>query len=515
MDDNSFPCNVSVRPSPGKGKGLFASGMLAAGDILLFIPRPLITVLDIPRLDDTCANCFERSSEQLGLYVKACVGCNKIKYCGKKCQSQSWKRVHKYECKIFKRDDIPPLPHAVRAALQLAMHMENHVLSAVEKENVAQMATFRTSKSDLYDVQIVLSAVRDIAARCGTPRLDDRQAEIYVGQILRNSLALTADTLETLGIAIDPMVCSANHSCDPNATVVFNGASILLRALKPIVKDAEVCISYVDTSRPYSIRQETLFESYAFKCQCEKCILGPTQKEDNFIQPATRLAERWTTIPGLSTLATNSPLHSAYYVGDSKDKILLGQAQGFLFEKLRLAQSEHDRKTAIRILTEIMETCSRSGVWPVYRQPYPDARHGLAWNLQQVGDLPSALGHMITMYLYINPVLYPQETHPIRVVQIWHLMRMCSKLYAERDSPWVSTMHAQGFDFVVIIWRLLKEMDMLLEKSHGRFTSLWQGVQALMLSMQEEIIGTSEDNLLLIEQDPHDCWGMFKSLAAP
>ncbi len=47
---------------------------------------------------------------------------------------------------------------------------------------------------------------------------------------------------------------------------------ITFLAIKPIKKGDELSISYIDETKPFAERQRILTETYAFICQCEKCI---------------------------------------------------------------------------------------------------------------------------------------------------------------------------------------------------------------------------------------------------
>ena len=84
--------HASVRKSTVSGNGLFADEDIPAGELILSIPRPLVGVLDIARLQDTCANCFtwtaassigSRQYVPAGTSVQGCTGCNSVKYCSK------------------------------------------------------------------------------------------------------------------------------------------------------------------------------------------------------------------------------------------------------------------------------------------------------------------------------------------------------------------------------------------------------------------------------------------------
>jgi hypothetical protein len=117
----------------GAGRGLFATKDFQPGDLVVSVDRPLVAELDVERLRDTCAWCFQRGetdpteraqAASMGLptgsvEVKACTGCHRVAYCSKTCQSKAWKRDHKYECKFVAPKDRPDLPEQVRASIKL------------------------------------------------------------------------------------------------------------------------------------------------------------------------------------------------------------------------------------------------------------------------------------------------------------------------------------------------------------------------------------------------------------
>ncbi|KAG5921733.1 hypothetical protein E4U42_005727 [Claviceps africana] len=63
----------------------------------------------------------------------------------------------------------------------------------------------------------------------------------------------------------------ANHSCIPNATVLFAGRTAVLRAERPIGEGEEIEICYTDYTNPVSTRQSAL-QQYNFTCRCRRCV---------------------------------------------------------------------------------------------------------------------------------------------------------------------------------------------------------------------------------------------------
>ena len=99
----TLPPYIHSREAPNHaGSGLFTSTAIEAGEEVLRIDRPLVSVLDSPHLKDACSNCFvwvpENGVGQFGeekgakLKLRACQGCKINRYCSK----VGWKF-----CKIF------------------------------------------------------------------------------------------------------------------------------------------------------------------------------------------------------------------------------------------------------------------------------------------------------------------------------------------------------------------------------------------------------------------------------
>lgn len=65
-----------------------------------------------------------------------------------------------------------------------------------------------------------------------------------------------------------------NHSCCPNLGVWWTHKSIVFVALRDLVGEEELFISYVDELLPHEERQSRLESSYAFTCSCARCRVG-------------------------------------------------------------------------------------------------------------------------------------------------------------------------------------------------------------------------------------------------
>ncbi|KAI4731881.1 SET domain-containing protein [Aureobasidium sp. EXF-10728] len=540
-------CNVEVRPSAIAGNGLFATKDIPAGSTILLKARPLIGELDLSRSHDSCANCFlfsqkdvracpihKAEADRLGRYpgcsgcqsegealtVKACTGCKKVKYCSKVCQKQAWTRYHKRECKILRDPSLPPLPSSVRAALQLACLMDSDAVSEEDKAGVRRLEAHSSSTIEQFrevmQYEVTVAAARDLFARISPDDDDAQKMRDYVGKILRNSLTLTLPTLEPMGVALDPIVCSANHSCEPNASVLFDQPRLMMRSLSPIKKDQEIFISYIDNTDPFYRRQAQLTIRYCFECQCSKCQFGTNGREDHWTQSLENLEAKWADLAELMDSQKGYSSVPANFLGESKAEWNMSVIQGDVYASYEPIHNQKDNKLATEAFENVMRTCKQTGMWPITRQPYANMRVDIASRLIADNHLALAMYHMAKAYFLIDPILYPQDFHPVRVVHTWNLVKTLVQAYSspqdprETVDPGVQELFRLEFDFVVPIWRLLKKLSVDVLKSHGSGSNLTVMVHALTQQVRD---GVGMQNLVEIERDPLGMWEKFKDWA--
>ncbi|CEG40944.1 Predicted histone tail methylase containing SET domain [Plasmopara halstedii] len=93
------------------------------------------------------------------------------------------------------------------------------------------------------------------------------------------------------GTALFPIICTMNHSCDPNCTVMYtkNGDGHVV-AIRDIQKGEELCICYIDVDMDVQTREANLRE-YKFKCFCSRCVQERQQVEQQFAYHDQQLVE--------------------------------------------------------------------------------------------------------------------------------------------------------------------------------------------------------------------------------
>jgi SET domain-containing protein len=71
-----------------------------------------------------------------------------------------------------------------------------------------------------------------------------------------------------LGTSLDIVASLINHSCDPNAFVVFEGGELRVRTTRKIGAGEEITQCYTDVDMDVVIRRRKLKSEYFFHCCC-------------------------------------------------------------------------------------------------------------------------------------------------------------------------------------------------------------------------------------------------------
>ncbi|CAK7270131.1 hypothetical protein SEPCBS57363_003948 [Sporothrix epigloea] len=266
-----------VLPRP-RGRGLFAKRRFEPGEEIAVFSEPMVVLPAEPNAKDTCSYCLDPYSESL----KLCAACRAAAYCTPACQRKHWGTIHKFECKLLKADSASsatrsangatsqPLPAALRALKQLILQCLNSadVRAAIEPLE-GNVSAFRAKPELWKEFESQAAMVCKAASWSGdenAAKAVELLCRIHTSAISRRS---KGDDFAT-GIFLDTTLSMANHSCLPNAIVVFTGRSAFLRAQHPIAAGEEITISYTECTEPLSARKQKL-DKYNFECDCRRC----------------------------------------------------------------------------------------------------------------------------------------------------------------------------------------------------------------------------------------------------
>lgn len=247
-------------------------------------------------------------------------------------------------------------------------------------------------------------------------------------QILCNKFSLGSPLDDThLGIGFDPLLCSANHSCEPNVNLVFNQPATELRALNPIKKGEEIFMKYIDVTNPFSVRQEELKATYYFSCQCPKCKKGAVGPEDAFAKQASEMSAEYQKQAD-TLLKRHEKQLSKYQVAaeDETDRNRLSALQAEVF--LVSGTITDAKNPSIDEIKAALKLCIDSGVWTWTRQPVPRLCHQLFGMYIATGDPYRAFRIGLKLYFEITPSLYPQEFASDKLIDTWAMQTVTNVL---------------------------------------------------------------------------------------
>jgi hypothetical protein len=410
------------------------------------------------------------------------------------CQKEAWNRGHKHECKNLRPVSDKEIPKAVLATMELLVRRKHGLIP----DKVWDMLLRLDTHTDDFKQNGKYGGIELMAL--GTTHMSwtqdafnkDFVAEMYA-RVLTNSMTLVTPTFDPLGIVIDPMLGHINHSCDPNVYIVMDGSEVAIRTLKPIKKDEEIYISYIESTNPYARRQSELISRWFFTCKCSKCQKGATLIEDKWAIKPKDLAKKWKAVADDMIAVAGFAHDPSNYVGDTLDERRVSAIQGQAFQNYEDSQRYDDPAKAIKKIEDGMRLCYQSELWPVHRQPYAAFRDDLIVNMLIVGNYQIALAQTAKRYRYILPKLYPQTSHPIRVVQIWQTAMLALYL-ADQERP-----VAPGVDMPVVAYALVMEVNHLAKWSHGENSAFAKSVKKKLEEMRAQfhsLLGDNADELL-------------------
>jgi len=227
-----------------------------------------------------------------------------------------------------------------------------------------------------------------------------------------------------------PYAALINHSCEYNSTVGFDGEELFVKAIRPIKKNEQIFISYIDTTTPKEIRCKELSERYFFDCKCVKCEKGTDTREDKFLESS------------------------------SKDESALEEAERKALELMQSANaSSASPEETIQKLEQALHTLKQTSIWPLTRQPYASLRDDLIVALLSVNSFTRAFIQAAIRYLRVDPILY-SPAHPVRQVHAWILAKLAiflSQSY-EPDPKDPIQLHDFGINFHYILWYILADL---------------------------------------------------------
>ncbi|KAH6648314.1 hypothetical protein BKA67DRAFT_360157 [Truncatella angustata] len=282
-----------------------------------------------------------------------------------------------------------------------------------------------------------------------------------------NKFGLSSPLDDThLGVGFDPLICSANHSCEPNVNLVFNQPSAVMRALKPIKKGDEIFMKYVDVTNPFSVRQSELQETYYFNCQCTKCKKGSSGPEDKFSKPADELSAQYKNTADNLIKRHEKQLHKFFVPTNNEvDQNRLAALQA---EAFSVSGTITDKKQpSLDEIKDSLKGCIESGLWSWTRQPVPQLCQQLFAMYIATGDAYRAFRLGLKIYFDIMPSLYPQKFSSDALINAWAMSTVTNVLCGPANKEIYDELMSSGVDLRIVYFGFLFEVHDNIPKMFG------------------------------------------------
>ncbi|KAG2197669.1 hypothetical protein INT47_002376 [Mucor saturninus] len=287
--------NVSLVQSNDSTKGrLIQSDTLFKKGSVIITSQPLGTATLPQHINENCNYCFRK---QTSPPLQRCSQCKKAYFCDMACFQNAWLSYHQFICgKHHAKNDTPAnddldLEMLEKVALNVVRYRKRTTAEQPPKDkndetvNVTMNTFFSLMGHDDTQPKHVKEKYKALAKEAlNKPFLQQSGLTVdelvhYLNVFKSNNFAIDDKDMFPIGEGTYPIAALFNHSCRPNAVVMFDGAYASIRAIEDIQPGKEITISYVDAAHSRSYRQKVLYDKYFFHCQCDRCGGNSSDKQ--------------------------------------------------------------------------------------------------------------------------------------------------------------------------------------------------------------------------------------------
>ncbi|KAF6262337.1 hypothetical protein COO60DRAFT_649132 [Scenedesmus sp. NREL 46B-D3] len=265
---------VALKLVPGKGRGVFTTAAVAAGDLLL-VAQPLAllyceegTTPENEELADTLtaavvataaaaeapSSSSSSSSSSGGLELWQQHALLQLRAAGEG-QDGTAAEQHQQLLQQLLGD-----PSVVAAELRTAQASSSSSSSSAEasKQQPQELAPLPPAPGALPSADKLLQVVH---ANCTGEEFEDA------------ALTLLRGSTSCGHLGIWPAAAMINHACCPNAHAMLLGDRLVVRAAEDVPAGQQVSVSYLGPQlfAPAAVRQQELRQQWGFECGCARC----------------------------------------------------------------------------------------------------------------------------------------------------------------------------------------------------------------------------------------------------
>ncbi|KAG5366986.1 N-lysine methyltransferase SMYD2 [Yarrowia sp. B02] len=209
-----------------------------------------------------CAYCLETYPAR---NITICEDCNLMSYCSQRCLEAD--RSHTPEC-----SDVCIPQKLVMSGFLRALYFILCMAQQERPRNTYAKLTHHTTDSSWPALDTLRVAAEALISRNASRGHSLEQIIEYAGMLFINQYTRCDDLGRQGGYIFDPTLALINHSCVPNAYLLFRGRKVHLVCWKPINEGDEVFLSYSRFMHPTPERRTLLYMHFRFWCECPGCV---------------------------------------------------------------------------------------------------------------------------------------------------------------------------------------------------------------------------------------------------
>ncbi|KAF5349135.1 hypothetical protein D9756_009440 [Leucocoprinus leucothites] len=309
-----LPFGLDVRIGELQGRGVWSCDPRRTGQLILSEVQ-MVACISTRYLPTYCSACFLETEDKP---LKRCTSCKLVYYCNSECQTRDWV-LHKRECSALQNwaanapqdssnggegeepGTVVP-SDAIRTLGRVLWRRQKKGRESTWAKEMDALQSHRASLSaDQHSSELHTHMAHALVRYLGAESIKDLAAYAIdsitalvdlVSQFTTNAFAVTDPSLTPIGVSLSPTIAIFNHSCDPNAVLVFPRAQhrspkeepmVEVVVIRDIAVDEEIFISYIDSTLPRDQRQEALKATYNFTCNCPLC--SKPRERDSYVDP--------------------------------------------------------------------------------------------------------------------------------------------------------------------------------------------------------------------------------------
>ena len=204
-------------------------------------------------------------------------------YCSENCQKKDMK-FHKCECEYLKKHYDILRDNTARFLLRLYLTLKRYPDERTELWKIPNTdpKVYRSyndltlTRAGQEKVEMKTEALQELQKILNDFCESDLDYDSLImfdhfEKIIGNTFGYQNIDMKQIGLAIYVIESAYEHSCVPNACVVYNGTTIQVVALKNIYPGEKITISYVPLIYSQEVRAGLLESQFSSKCSCIKC----------------------------------------------------------------------------------------------------------------------------------------------------------------------------------------------------------------------------------------------------